>query len=225
MPCPTCGSERVVPLTIRRFENLCGAAKVCADCNEVFLVAQETCLPLPLRKAAVAGWEDIQTTIYESLDCIREHPVINDFLSKDGVDSVTWYRDSGKVLETMVAQLAPAFRRGEGEQKKQKMVTLRVPRKAWDLLAETLAKDAESSAFDRALRRSIKKALEQVSEVGEPYVLATVFRGIPDKVEVFWDREKALRAARKEVESLRADYDALTVARGGEEVYSWPENE
>jgi len=197
---------------------------VCADCNEVFLVAQEACLPLPLRKAAVAGWKDIETTIYESLDCIREHPVINDLLSKDGVDSETWYRDSGKVLEAMVAQLAPAFRRGEGEQKKQKMVTLRVPGKAWDLLAETLAMDARSKAFDPDLRRRVGKALDEVQEVADPYVLATACSGVLDKAEVFWDQEEALKAAKKEAEELREDYDVLSLTQAEEILYSWPSN-
>jgi len=56
-------------------------------------------------------------------------------------------------------------------------------------------------------------------------VLATVFRGIPDKVQVLWDREEALKAAKQESKELREDYDALSVTQAGEVVYSWPEND
>ncbi|MFH1021795.1 MAG: hypothetical protein V1809_00225 [Planctomycetota bacterium] len=110
MPCPTCGSKDVIPLTLRSFDHLCGAAKLCEACNTVFLVADEAALPKPLRKKQKADWEGIQKAVYDALDEIRFHPVINDFLDRDGVDSQTWYRDSGEILERLVTGLIPAIR-------------------------------------------------------------------------------------------------------------------
>ena len=49
MPCPTCGTEDVTPLTLTEFDNLAGAAKVCEDCSTVFLVVDEARLPAALR--------------------------------------------------------------------------------------------------------------------------------------------------------------------------------
>jgi hypothetical protein len=43
-----------------------------------------------------------------------------------------------------------------------KQIYLRVPVEAWELLAETLTLDAQSSAFDPQLRADIRRALGQV---------------------------------------------------------------
>jgi hypothetical protein len=40
------------------------------------------------------------------------------------------------------------------------MITRQAPAWAWDIIDETLAMDAQSRAFDRALRDDIKRALE-----------------------------------------------------------------
>jgi len=65
-------------------------------------------------------------------------------------------------LETVSEALS-----GMAAGKKEETVTLRAPREAWDLLAETLKLDAKSKAFDPALRIKIQEALKQVREVNE----------------------------------------------------------
>ena len=109
--------------------------------------------------------------------------------------------------------------------KKQETLTIRVPRDAWELICETLALDAKSKAFDPALREKLVAAMRQVHDAGEPYLLVTVYAGVPDKMKVFWDEKEALRAAREQVKSLRPDYDALVVRQGDVEVYGWPEKD
>ena len=49
--------------------------------------------------------KDFQEQIYDALDRIRSHPVINDFLYQNGVDSERWYQDSGRILENLAACL------------------------------------------------------------------------------------------------------------------------
>ena len=49
--------------------------------------------------------KDVHEKIYDALDLIRYHPVINDYLYQDGVDSERWYRDSEEVLENLAARL------------------------------------------------------------------------------------------------------------------------
>ncbi len=106
---------------------------------------------------------------------------------------------------------------------KKKMVTLRLPQKSWELLAETLTLDAKSKAFDKALRRRIREALDQVQDVCEPYVLVLVYAGTVSKVTVFWSENEAIKAAQEEVKELREEYDILVVEHGNERVYGWPE--
>ncbi len=106
---------------------------------------------------------------------------------------------------------------------KNDMVVLRVPRDSWKVLRETLERDSESKAFDEDLRRSIFRSLREVREVGAPFILVEVFGGVPSKVEVFWEKGKALRAARRRFKSLRRDYDALVLTQKGDTLYSWPE--
>ena len=110
MNCPDCGSDKITPLTLQQFDNLRGAAKVCDSCLTAFLIVQGASVPEPLRKEAIAQWHHIQTAIYETLDQIRCHPVINDFLYREGVESEVWYRDAGTVLERLVSQLIPDLR-------------------------------------------------------------------------------------------------------------------
>ncbi len=50
-------------------------------------------------------WSKIEEAIYDALDEIRFHPVIADHLNRDGVDSVRWYKDSGRILEQLVIRL------------------------------------------------------------------------------------------------------------------------
>ena len=47
----------------------------------------------------------------------------------------------------------------------RKTVTIRVPEEAWDVLLETLEMDAQSSAFDPALRKEIARALKAVRAI------------------------------------------------------------
>ena len=111
---------------------------------------------------------------------------------------------------------------GEPKHQGTEMLTLRVPRRAWGLLASTLAMDAKSKAFDKVLREKLVKALKRVREVGEPYILVTVASGVPDVGGVFWQEAEAVEAARRLTKSLRPDNDAVVVTRGGEEVFGWP---
>ena len=74
--------------------------------------------------------------------------------------------------------------------RKQDILIIRVPRGVWEMLSETLALDAKSKAFDPALRRSVRKAMRQVREAGEPYVLVGLYGGIPSKVKVYWSHLK-----------------------------------
>ena len=53
--------------------------------------------------------------------------------------------------------------------KSPEMVTLRVPRKDWEVLLSTLTLDSRSIAFDPELRRRIREALKGVREAGGPY--------------------------------------------------------
>ena len=46
----------------------------------------------------------------------------------------------------------------------EEILTIRIPRDAWDVLFETLALDARSIGCDKALRRVIQQALKQVHE-------------------------------------------------------------
>ena len=110
MNCPNCGSDKITPLTLQQFDNLHGAAKVCESCLTAFLIVQDASVPDPIRKEAIVLWKHIQTAVYETLDQIRCHPVINDFLYQEGVDSEVWYRDGGEVLERLVSQLVPNLR-------------------------------------------------------------------------------------------------------------------
>jgi len=47
-------------------------------------------------------------------------------------------------------------------------IHLKVPAHSWDVMAETLAMDSESSSFDPDLRRQISEALQSVEVVDEP---------------------------------------------------------
>lgn len=65
--------------------------------------------------------------------------------------------------------------------KKEPMVTLRMPQSAWDTLEETLQMDAQSSAFDPELREEIEEALgtiEQVADKKLPTLVITMEGGI-----------------------------------------------
>ena len=106
----------------------------------------------------------------------------------------------------------------------EEILTIRIPRNAWETLSETLALDAKSISCDKALRDEIAAALRQVHEVGEPCVLVGLYGGVPSKVEVYWDEAAAIKAARKEVKSMREDEDIVTVRHGDVHVYGWPED-
>jgi len=101
------------------------------------------------------------------------------------------------------------------------MVTIRLPRNAWALLRETLTLDARSGAFEPKLRKQIAHALKQIREVAEPYILVTVKSGIPE-ASLFWDQEKAIKAAKREAKTLNVENDRAVVFHQGNEVFSWP---
>lgn len=63
------------------------------------------------RKQPRRNWEADRERIYDALDKIRFHPVVADYLSSDGVDSVKWYKDAGRILEWLVKRLQPGSRR------------------------------------------------------------------------------------------------------------------
>ena len=63
MPCPTCGSDEVVPLVLRRFDGLAGAVRLCAECRDVLLIASEARLPDALADVQVRGWKAVRALL------------------------------------------------------------------------------------------------------------------------------------------------------------------
>ncbi len=111
MPCPTCGSEDTIPLTLKSFDNFAGAARVCEDCQAVYLVANDAFLPKPLRNRQVFGWAAVRAVLGEAVDAITRHPVVRDHLARPGAESDIFRRDALELIETAVAALVPILRR------------------------------------------------------------------------------------------------------------------
>lgn len=63
----------------------------------------------------------------------------------------------------------------------KKYIYVRVEEAAWDTIMETMAMDAESSAFDQALRDEIQDAIDAVAVLGvtdkviKPYAFHSAF--------------------------------------------------
>ena len=55
-------------------------------------------------------------------------------------------------------------------------------------------------------------------------MLVGLYGGLPSKVDVFWDEDEAVKAAKEEIKSMREDEDTLTVRHGDVHVYGWPED-
>jgi len=110
MPCPTCGSEATIPLTLKTFDNLAGAARVCEDCQAVYLVANDALLPEPLRNRQVFGWAAVRAVLQESVAAICRHPVVRDHLAQPGAESDIFRRDALELVETAVVAVAPILK-------------------------------------------------------------------------------------------------------------------
>ena len=110
MPCPTCGSEDTVPLTLKSFDNLAGAARVCEDCEAVYLVANDASLPKPLRNRQVFGWAAVRAVLKESVAAITRHPVVRDHIARPGAEGDIFRRDALELIETAVAAVAPIIK-------------------------------------------------------------------------------------------------------------------
>jgi len=73
------------------------------------------------------------------------------------------------------------------------MITRQAPAWAWDIIDETLAADARSSAFDSHLRNAIGDALSAMQEMGETPAprgltagaLITMLQSLPPETYVF----------------------------------------
>ena len=115
MPCPTCGTEDVTPLTLTDFDGLAGAARVCEECRTVFLVVDEARLPAALRASStrdrqIAGWEAVRAVLRETVDARVDHPTTRKFFSREDVEADVWRRDALDVIERAVAALVPTLR-------------------------------------------------------------------------------------------------------------------
>ncbi len=116
MPCPTCGSDEVVPLVLRRFDGLAGAVKLCAECREVFLVASEARLPDALADVQVRGWNAVRALLAEAVDAVADHPAVRGHLARSDVEADVFHRDALEAMEHAVAALAPMIRTLAGSQ-------------------------------------------------------------------------------------------------------------
>jgi hypothetical protein len=101
----------VAPLTLTRFDDLAGAAKVCEECRTVFLVVDESRLPAPLLDDQVTGWRAVRAVLRESVDVLTEHPAARDHFARDDVETDVWLRDALGTLERAVATLVPTLHR------------------------------------------------------------------------------------------------------------------
>ncbi len=110
MPCPTCGAEDTVPLTLTDFDGLAGAAKVCEECRTVFLIIDEARLPAALRDRQIAGWKAVRAVLRETVDALVDHPATREFLSREDIETDVWRRDALDVIERAVAALVPTLR-------------------------------------------------------------------------------------------------------------------
>ncbi len=110
MQCPRCGTDDVTPLTLRRFDGLTGAVKVCSECNAVFLVADEAQLPASICRKQIAGWKAVRAVFGEAIDALVDHPVTREFLSREDCETDVWRRDAIDTMERAVTALVPILR-------------------------------------------------------------------------------------------------------------------
>ena len=110
MPCPTCGSEDTVPLTLTRFADLAGAARVCEECQCVYLVVNDASLPSVLCERQVFGWRAVRAVLGEAVDAIADHPAVRERLARPDVEADVFRRDALEALEHAVAALAPILK-------------------------------------------------------------------------------------------------------------------
>jgi hypothetical protein len=115
MPCPICGSDAVSPLTIRSLDHLAGAGRLCGDCQAVWLVAQDTAVPEPLRVRVRNGWTTIHAQLKVAADALTDHPAIREAVGRHGFDRDAWRRGVLGMLERTVAVLVPTIREIEPE--------------------------------------------------------------------------------------------------------------
>lgn len=110
MPCPTCGSEETIPLTLTTFDDLANAARCCEECQTVYLVVNEAFLPKTLRERQIVGWKAVRTVLDDALGTITDHPVTRRLFADPYTETDVWHRDALATLERAVATLAPVLK-------------------------------------------------------------------------------------------------------------------
>lgn len=110
MPCPTCGSEDTIPLTLKAFDNLAGAARCCEECQTVYLVVNDASLPSALRDRQIKSWQAVRAVLDDAVDALTQHPVTRRLFSDPHTDDDAWRRAAMETLEHAVAALAPVIR-------------------------------------------------------------------------------------------------------------------
>ncbi len=110
MPCPTCGSEDTIPLTLTTFDDLAGAARVCEECQAVYLVVNDALLPKALRDRQVRGWKAVRAVLDEAVDALMDHPVTRRLFADPYTDKDAWHRAAMETLESAVAAVAPILK-------------------------------------------------------------------------------------------------------------------
>jgi len=110
MPCPTCGSEDTVPLTLKTVDDLAGSARVCEECQTVYLIVNDAFLPPALRDRQIRGWKAVRAVLDEAVDALTQHPVTRRMFSDPRTDDDAWRRAAAEALEHAIAVLAPILR-------------------------------------------------------------------------------------------------------------------
>jgi hypothetical protein len=110
---------------------------------------------LPCPKCGGRDFTVTETSIVASVSVLMDEPG----------DPPTYhsraYLEGPDYPDTNVTCDGCGFKAGD-DPKGSKMLTLRVPEDAWNLLSETLHMDASSGSFDEDLRGEIRAALDRV---------------------------------------------------------------
>src|SRR5512135_649522 len=110
MDCPICGSDMISPLTIRSLDHLAGAGRLCGECQAVWLVAQDTAVPEPLRARVRNGWKTIHAQLKVAADALADLPAMRELAGQKKLARDAWRRGVLEILERTVAALVPTIR-------------------------------------------------------------------------------------------------------------------
>lgn len=109
MSCPECGAQEVVPLTLERFQDLRGAAKLCPECRCVFLIAHEAVAPEEAQQQ-ITDWILRRQLIQDAVDRLMLHPGLRSHWGKPQAEPRVWRRDAVDTVERLIAALVPLLR-------------------------------------------------------------------------------------------------------------------